>query len=126
MISAGAPVPANVIERFTRMLRPGMRVFTPYGTTEALPVASIGSDVILQETHFATRCGNGVCIGHPVRNVNVRIIEIRDDPIAILDDSLLIGSRRNWRNRGEWSYRDRILLESSPGDETRQDARCRR
>src|SRR5262249_52929794 len=39
VISAGAPVPAAVIERFSRLLPPGTQVFTPYGATEALPVA---------------------------------------------------------------------------------------
>ena len=33
VISAGAPVPAKVIERFTTMLTPGVQVFTPYGAT---------------------------------------------------------------------------------------------
>src|SRR5262245_4196863 len=59
VISAGAPVPASVIERFTKMLRPGVEVLTPYGATEALPVASIGSNTILGETRFATDRGCG-------------------------------------------------------------------
>jgi acyl-CoA synthetase (AMP-forming)/AMP-acid ligase II len=89
VISAGAPVPASVIERFTRMLRPGVEVFTPYGATEALPVASIGSNTILQETRFATDLGNGVCIGHPVAGLQVKIIEISDESLPKLDESVL-------------------------------------
>src|SRR5207248_11655209 len=46
-ISAGAPVPASVIERFARLLPESAEVFTPYGATEALPVANIGSREIL-------------------------------------------------------------------------------
>ncbi|HEY6006878.1 MAG TPA: AMP-binding protein, partial [Geobacteraceae bacterium] len=54
VISAGAPVPAPVLERFTAMLRPGVEVFTPYGATEALPVCSIGSAEILGQTRAIT------------------------------------------------------------------------
>ncbi|MCK5913126.1 MAG: AMP-binding protein, partial [Desulfuromusa sp.] len=43
-ISAGAPVPAVVMERFIKMVNPGVQVFTPYGATESLPVCSIGSE----------------------------------------------------------------------------------
>src|SRR5262249_9054925 len=57
VISAGAPVPAAVIERVTRMLGPGVQVFTPYGATEALPVANVGSDTILGETRAAPETG---------------------------------------------------------------------
>jgi acyl-coenzyme A synthetase/AMP-(fatty) acid ligase len=33
-ISAGAPVPAKVLARFSAMLSPGAQIFTPYGATE--------------------------------------------------------------------------------------------
>jgi len=45
-ISAGAPVGAKVLERFAAMLPQGAQVFTPYGATECLPVASIGNNMI--------------------------------------------------------------------------------
>src|SRR5262249_39591179 len=50
VISAGAPVPAKVIAAFRALLPKGVQVHTPYGATEALPVASIGSDEVLGET----------------------------------------------------------------------------
>src|SRR6185369_10619365 len=65
-ISAGAPVAARVLDRFAAMLPPGAQIFTPYGATECLPVASIGSDEILGETRRATDEGAGVCVGRPV------------------------------------------------------------
>lgn len=87
VISAGAPVPAKVIERFAQMLAPGVQVFTPYGATESLPVANIGSDVILGETRHLTDQGKGVCVGYPVSGMEVRIIPIIDQPIGLFDES---------------------------------------
>ena len=90
VISAGAPVPANVLERFSAMLAPGAQIFTPYGATECLPVASIGSDEILNETRRRTDAGAGVCIGRPVPGLTARIIRISDDPIPLWSDSLTL------------------------------------
>ena len=87
-ISAGAPVGSKVLERFAAMLPQGAQVFTPYGATECLPVASIGSDEILGETRARTEAGAGVCIGRPVPGVEARIIRITDDAIAHWDDAL--------------------------------------
>jgi acyl-CoA synthetase (AMP-forming)/AMP-acid ligase II len=89
-ISAGAPVPASVLERFTAMLLPGVQVFTPYGATEALPVCSIGSDEILSETRVATDQGRGVCIGRPVPGIELEIIAISDRPIAAWQEGLKV------------------------------------
>ncbi len=90
VISAGAPVPAAVLERFTRMLPPGAEIFTPYGATEALPVCSIGSSEILGETRAITDAGGGVCIGRPVPGIRLEIIKISDDAIPLWHDSLRV------------------------------------
>lgn len=87
VISAGAPMPTDVLERFTSMLPSGTQVFTPYGATEALPVASIGSDEILDDTAARTARGDGVCVGHPVPGSDVAICAIDDAPIARWDDA---------------------------------------
>jgi acyl-CoA synthetase (AMP-forming)/AMP-acid ligase II len=63
-------------------------VFTPYGATEALPVANIGSREILGETRRFTEQGKGVCVGLPVEGVTVHIIPIRDEAIPEWDESL--------------------------------------
>jgi acyl-coenzyme A synthetase/AMP-(fatty) acid ligase len=88
VISAGAPVPAAAVERFCTMLAAGVQVHTPYGATEALPVASIGSDEILGDTRHYTPQGAGVCIGRPVEGMRVKIIRISDDPIPAWGDDL--------------------------------------
>jgi acyl-CoA synthetase (AMP-forming)/AMP-acid ligase II len=90
VVSAGAPVPARVLERFATMLAPGVQVFTPYGATEALPVASIGSDEILGETRHATDRGAGVCVGRPVPGMRVEVVRITDEAIPTWRDDLAV------------------------------------
>lgn len=89
-ISAGAPMSAKVLARFAAMLSPGAQVFTPYGATECLPVASIGSDEILAETRQRTDEGAGVCVGRPVAGLSARIIRISDEAIAVWDEALAL------------------------------------
>ncbi|MEM6290349.1 MAG: fatty acid CoA ligase family protein [Myxococcota bacterium] len=81
-ISAGAPASIPSLQRFAPRLTDGAQVFTPYGATESLPVAVLGSDVILGETRHGTEAGKGVCVGAPVPSMEVAIIPISDDPIA--------------------------------------------
>jgi acyl-CoA synthetase (AMP-forming)/AMP-acid ligase II len=88
VISAGAPVPAAVIERFTKLLPSGVQLFTPYGATESLPVANVGSDTILNDTRYQTEQGKGVCIGKPVAGMTACIIPISDEPIPQLTESM--------------------------------------
>lgn len=90
VLSAGAPVSAAIIERFARHLAPGVQILTPYGATESLPVAVIGSNEILNETRYETVRGAGTCVGRPVAGMQVAIIPITDAPIAEWNDSLLL------------------------------------
>lgn len=88
VISAGAPVPAVVMERFLGMLPDDARVNTPYGATESLPVATIDSAMVLGETAAATDAGRGVCVGRPVERADVKVIHVADEPIAAWSDAL--------------------------------------
>jgi len=88
VISAGAPVPAAVLERFAALLPADAGIFTPYGATEALPVSSISHREILAETSRATGEGKGICVGLPVRGLSLAIIPISDEPIACWSDTL--------------------------------------
>jgi acyl-CoA synthetase (AMP-forming)/AMP-acid ligase II len=90
VVSAGAPVPASLIESMAARLVPPAQVHTVYGATEALPVASIGSDEILGETRQATDRGLGVCVGRPVPGIEVQIIQITDEPVPEWSDDLLV------------------------------------
>jgi olefin beta-lactone synthetase len=106
--SAGAPVPVSLLERLTDLLEeerapsprqlpalarsvgaaqacaPGAEVHTPYGATEALPVASISAREILEETAERTRTGAGTCVGRAFPGVSIKIIEINHGPIATM------------------------------------------
>ena len=82
IMSAGAPVPPVVLQRMHAMLGPDAELHTPYGATEALPVTSIGSREILQDTATQTAGGAGTCVGRPMQGLDLRIIRIDDASIA--------------------------------------------
>jgi len=88
VISAGAPVtPAN-IEQFSTLLSDHAQIHTPYGATESVPIISIGSNEILAETKKLSEQGFGMCIGRPICDTRVEIINISDDPITQLHEKL--------------------------------------
>lgn len=86
VMSAGAPVPGHVLENVTSRLSPDAEMHTPYGATEALPVASISADEVLADTQARTDLGAGVCVGSRFREIQWRVIKIVDGPIATLSD----------------------------------------
>ncbi len=90
VISAGAPVSSENIERFSTLLEGDAEIHTPYGATEAVPIISIRSGEILTETRKLTAKGYGVCIGRPINDIDVRIIRIGDDPIESWTDDLVV------------------------------------
>jgi acyl-coenzyme A synthetase/AMP-(fatty) acid ligase len=76
LMSAGAPVPVGLLRQVQALL-PGAELRTPYGMTEALPVA----DISLAEIEDAG-VGNGVCVGHPVPGVEIRLSPLAADGSA--------------------------------------------
>ncbi|MEW5906382.1 MAG: fatty acid CoA ligase family protein [Elusimicrobiota bacterium] len=85
VISCGAPVRQAVIDRVSKMLRPGVPVHTPYGATEALPVACISGEEL-----SALGPGFGVCVGKPWPGVEISLIKTEDGPIAEWSPDLLV------------------------------------
>ncbi|HEY0167631.1 MAG TPA: alpha/beta fold hydrolase [Jatrophihabitans sp.] len=67
LMSAGAPVPVELLRRLGELL-PAAEAHTPYGMTEVLPV----TDVSLPELEQAGP-GDGVCVGRPVAGVEIEI-----------------------------------------------------
>ena len=85
VLTAGAPVAPRILERFTRLIAGGVEIYTPYGATEALPVCSIGSNEVLNDTRRSTDQGMGICVGRPVDDIEVYIIRITDEEIENWD-----------------------------------------
>jgi acyl-CoA synthetase (AMP-forming)/AMP-acid ligase II len=82
VISAGAAVSPMTVERVMDALPSSARLHTPYGATECLPVSTVHSGTILNESRPLTEGGAGVCVGTVVAPNDVNIIEISDEPIA--------------------------------------------
>lgn len=89
VLMAGAPIPPALHEDLRRVLPPDADGHTPYGATEALPVASMRGRE-LEATFAETRAGRGTCVGRPLPGVELRVIRITDEPIAAWSDDLLV------------------------------------
>ena len=87
VLSAGAPVPPDVLQRLREVIHPEGEIFTPYGATEALPLASIESREILQETAAASRAGRGTCVGTRFESIRWQVIEIDDRPLPRIEQT---------------------------------------
>ncbi|MGI5832297.1 MAG: fatty acid CoA ligase family protein [Thermoguttaceae bacterium] len=84
-IAAGAPFPIDLLDDFLKILHPKGDIFTPYGATESLPVASIGAREILAETAVESRNGKGTCVGKRFEQIKWRVIPITDEPIGTVE-----------------------------------------
>ena len=67
VMSAGAPVPIKTLQEVS-VLCPNAELHTPYGMTEALPVADVSLSDLAR-----IGSGRGVCVGKPVIGCDVRI-----------------------------------------------------
>lgn len=80
VLCAGAPVPAALWRASHAFLTRG-QLHSPYGATEALPVATVSADDVQSAS------GRGACVGQPVAEIAVKIVAITDAPIATLADA---------------------------------------
>lgn len=85
ILSAGAPVPASVLRRIKSIIAVDGDAFTPYGATEALPVACNSATVVLDETGAQTDIGMGTCVGKSFDTMEWKVIEISDQPLPTID-----------------------------------------
>ncbi|GAB48887.1 putative fatty-acid--CoA ligase [Mobilicoccus pelagius NBRC 104925] len=70
LMSAGAPVPASLLQELRDTLMPRAEMHTPYGMTECLPV----SDITLDEIESLTGAPDeGVCVGRPIAGVSLAV-----------------------------------------------------
>lgn len=88
VLVAGAPVPPGLAAEFQEVLEGGADVHTPYGATEALPVASISGREIVALRGRA-ESGEGTCVGRVAPGIELRLLRIADEPFEALSDDLL-------------------------------------
>ena len=86
IIMAGGPVSGDLLARFETIVDKSCKIYTPYGATEVLPVSLIDRREILDETWSLSNQGKGTCVGHPIPGVEIKIIEISDQPILKWQD----------------------------------------
>jgi olefin beta-lactone synthetase len=88
VMSAGAPVPAEVVATLRELLPADANFWTPYGATECLPVAVIeGRELLTLRTR--TEQGAGTCVGRPVPPNDVRLIRVEDVAFDTWSDDLI-------------------------------------
>ena len=86
LLSAGAPVPPHVLERMKAVIADAGDIHTPYGATEALPVASIAASEVLSETRQLWARGGGTCVGRRFSGIEWKVIETVDGPVPRLSE----------------------------------------
>ncbi len=91
VLMAGAPVPYDLMKRVRDILPKEALVFTPYGATESLPIVSIEGSEIVSDTWEQSRIGRGTCVGRPLPGIEIKIIEISDDPVPELTGDMIVG-----------------------------------
>ncbi len=79
LLSAGAPVPLSLLEQ-TAQIFPQASLRTPYGMTEALPVAEADLNAIR-----AQGMGNGVFVGAALPGVEIAIAPLDDRGVPVDD-----------------------------------------
>ncbi|MBE0678215.1 MAG: AMP-binding protein [Bacteroidales bacterium] len=85
--TAGAPVSPQLLRNFRTLLNDDAVIHTPFGSTEALSVTDI-EDRELQVVYKDTNAYlHGICVGTALKKIELRIIEISDDPIGRIEQS---------------------------------------
>ncbi|QDV07715.1 Long-chain-fatty-acid--CoA ligase [Planctomycetes bacterium Poly30] len=113
LLMAGAPVPPDLIQRAHAVLSMDADVFTPYGATEALPVASIAGREVAPGLLDAMKNGAGTCVGEAAPGIEIRLIKISDAPIATWSDDLVVALGE----MGEVCVRGPVVTEIYAGEE---------
>ncbi len=121
VLAAGAPVPPHVLMRMKACIADHGEMFTPYGATEALPVASIGADEVQRETRHRWATGGGTCVGKKFSRIDWKVIQIVDGPLSELAQAVELPSgqigelivsgpvvTRQYATRNEWNALSKI------------------
>ena len=90
VITAGAPAPIPLQERFRSLLTDKTNLFGVYGATETLPIAVVESRDLFNGARLRSAQGAGVCLGHPVDGAQVRVVRISESAIQRWEDTLMM------------------------------------
>jgi len=88
IISAGAAMPVATVRRLQKTLPADAEIYTPYGATECLPVASVSGTELNSEVEQRTASGEGTCIGRPVAPNKIKIIPVTDTILETFEDTV--------------------------------------
>jgi acyl-CoA synthetase (AMP-forming)/AMP-acid ligase II len=91
ILMVGAPVRHQVLSDFEKILPTGV-AYTPYGATEALPIANISGAEILKSTSQQSRQGRGTCVGRPFPGVSFSIMPVTDEQVSNFSDIKMLSS----------------------------------
>lgn len=83
ILCAGAPVPASLWST-SRSFLPNGQLHSPYGATESLPLSTISSVEIADQSCEKRPPSPGACVGRPVAEITIKIIAPTDTPLADL------------------------------------------
>jgi len=97
VLCAGAPVPLELWAKSRRFLSNGL-LHSPYGATESLPISSISSTEIFALNPARVETGDddsaarpparrGACVGFPVSEIEVRVIDLVEGVLASIDET---------------------------------------
>ncbi len=89
VVMFGAPVSTKLHLKFKPLL-PNGTTYTPYGATEALPIANISGDFILKNTAHLSEEGHGTCVGLPAPGVDIKIIKSTNDVVSKLTPEIML------------------------------------
>ncbi len=87
VMTAGAAVPASLLQDFRELLLDDAKIHTPYGATEALPVSDMNDRELLELYSDPEVFNEGVCIGYPIEGTEMKIIKINDHEIPVFEDA---------------------------------------
>lgn len=90
VITGGAPLAPDVIRDFTGIMPEGGEIFSTYGATEALPIASISGSETINETGKLTEMGRGTCVGRPLRGLELKIILSSNGVVRHIDECSIL------------------------------------
>ena len=90
VMTAGAPVLPSILKDFRELLNEEAEIHTPYGATEALPVADIAHKELLELYKDTNVYLSGICVGYPVEGIDIRIISISDGPLSSFKNTKIL------------------------------------